>query len=76
MSGPGLPHDGAVLPALNIAFRAADRGGCRASLAVTFLRPMLTAAARGALRSSGRGGETPPSRTKKPHDGAAGGVRR
>jgi len=67
MSGSGLPNDGAVLSALNIAFRAADRGG---------LRPMLTAAARGALQSSGRDGETPPSRTKKPHDGAAGGVRR
>ena len=45
MSGPGLPYDGAVLPALNIAFRAACRGG---------LRPMLTAAATGAFACSGR----------------------
>jgi len=31
------------------------------------LRPALTAAPRGALRNSGRDGETAPSRTKKHH---------
>jgi hypothetical protein len=56
MSGPGFTNDGAVLAAVNTAFRAACGGG---------LRPVLTAPARGALQSSGRDGETPFSRTKK-----------
>ena len=56
MSGPGFIEDGAVLAAVNAAFRAAFGGG---------LRPALTAAARAALRGSGRDGETPFSRTEK-----------
>src|SRR5579883_3228965 len=58
MSGPpGFSNDRAVLAAVNAAC-AASGGG---------LRPALTAAPRGALRSPGRDGETPPRRTKKHH---------
>ena len=56
MSGPGLIEDGAVLATVNTAFRAACGGS---------LRLVLTAAARVAVGSSGRDGETPFSRTKK-----------
>ena len=49
---PGFINDGAVLAAVNAAFRAAYGGG---------LRPT----ARGAFEKVGRGGETPFSRTKK-----------
>ena len=56
MSGPATPNPGAVLAAVNTAFRAACGGG---------QRPALTAAARGALRQAGRDGETPLSRTEK-----------
>jgi len=56
MSGPGFINDGAVLAAVNTAFRAACSGS---------LRLVLTAPARVALGSSGRDGETPFSRTEK-----------
>jgi len=49
------------------SLRAADRGG---------LRPMLTAAARGAFLEAGRDGETPFSRTEKRLNGAADGAPR
>ncbi len=57
MSGPACPT---IAPCSqpSTPLRAAFGGG---------LRPALTAAARGALRKSGRDGETAPSRTKKHH---------
>ena len=57
MSGPAYPT---IAPCSqpSTPLRAAFGGG---------LRPALTAAVRGALRNSGRGGETPFSRTKKLH---------
>jgi len=55
MSGPGLPDHRAVLAAVNTAMRRC-RGG---------LRPVLTAAARGAPSDSGRGGKTPAQPNRK-----------
>jgi hypothetical protein len=55
MSGPGLPKHRAVLAAVNTATRR-YRGG---------LRPVLTAAARGAHPKLGRGGKTPPKPNRK-----------
>jgi len=55
MSGPACPTM-APCSRLSTPLRAALGGG---------LRPALTAAPRGALRRSGRDGETPLSRTKK-----------